>query len=102
MKTAEEWTHTLLVENERAIKQRDSFVLTGISTASNGGSHDTCFRYIVEQIQLDAYKAGMTEAASIPESWIHTNCKRVSCDKCESNKFVYLAILSARDRKTSL
>ena len=36
-------------ETERAISQRDVFLKTGVSTASHGGSHDTCFSYIIRQ-----------------------------------------------------
>lgn len=98
MKTAEEWVKDLLQEHERAIKQRDTFVLTGISTASHGGSHDTCFGHIVKQIQLDAYKAGMIEAAEICKS--HTNN---ACETGFASQFdCQQAILSARDRKESL
>lgn len=37
----------LVIECERAIKQRDRFLETGVITAGNGGSHDTCFGWIV-------------------------------------------------------
>lgn len=91
LKSAEEWTNILLQEHERAIKQRDTFILTGISTASHGGSHDTCFKYIVEQIQINAYKAGMTAAAEIV----------VTCPELRFGD-IKQAILSARDKKESL
>jgi hypothetical protein len=39
----------LIVECERAMKQRDEFHRTGISTASHGGSHDTIFGHILRQ-----------------------------------------------------
>lgn len=39
----------LVLETERAIKQRDEFLRTGIVTAGNGGSHDTCFAAIVRR-----------------------------------------------------
>ena len=39
----------LVLETERAIKQRDEFLKTGISTAALGGSHDTCFAAIVRR-----------------------------------------------------
>lgn len=48
-KISEELSHDLLVECERAIKQRDEFLRTGVSTAGHGGSHDTCFDYIVRR-----------------------------------------------------
>lgn len=34
-------------ETERAIRQRDEFLKTGVSTAHHGGSHDTCFGHII-------------------------------------------------------
>jgi len=37
----------LIIECERAMRQRDEFLRTGISTAGHGGSHDTCFGTIV-------------------------------------------------------
>jgi hypothetical protein len=37
----------LTIETERAIYQRDKFQQTGVSTASHGGSHDTCFGFIL-------------------------------------------------------
>jgi hypothetical protein len=40
---------TLVLETERAIKQRDAFLETGIVTAALGGSHDTCFAAIVRK-----------------------------------------------------
>lgn len=33
-------------ETERAIKQQNEWLLTGVSTAGHGGSHDTCFALI--------------------------------------------------------
>lgn len=39
----------LVLETERAIKQRDTFLETGIVTAALGGSHDTCFAAIVRK-----------------------------------------------------
>jgi hypothetical protein len=41
--------HDLVIETERAIKQRDEFLKTGVSTAGHGGSHDTCFGFIVRK-----------------------------------------------------
>ena len=37
----------LTVDFERAIKQRDEFLRTGVSTASHGGSHDTFTDYFL-------------------------------------------------------
>jgi hypothetical protein len=42
-------TTDLVAETERAIAQRDKFKETGISTASHGGSHDTCFETILRK-----------------------------------------------------
>lgn len=95
MKTAEEWSLMLLQEHERAIKQRDTYLLTGVSTASHGGSHDTCFAHIVKQIQLDAFKAEMTEAAEICIKY--KDFGDMHPPICTRG-----AILSARDRKESL
>lgn len=39
--------HDLVVECERAMKQRDEYLRTKISTAGHGGSHDTCFTAIL-------------------------------------------------------
>jgi len=48
----------LVIETERAIKQRDEYLRTGVVTAGNGGSHDTCFaaiirRYITQLNKMD-------------------------------------------------
>jgi hypothetical protein len=42
-------SHDLVVETERAIKQRDEWLKTGVSTASHGGSHDTIFGVILRR-----------------------------------------------------
>ena len=39
----------LIIECERAIKQHAEFLLTGVSTAAHGGSHDTCFGHILRK-----------------------------------------------------
>lgn len=39
----------LVKEAERAIGQRDEFLKTGVSTAGHGGSHDTCFSFIIRK-----------------------------------------------------
>jgi hypothetical protein len=45
-----------LRECERAIEQRDKFLLTGERTAANGGTHDTCFRAaFAEVLEGDAH-----------------------------------------------
>lgn len=98
LKSAEEWSLALLQEHERAIKQRDTFILTGKSTASHGGSHDTCFKHIVEQIQLNAYKAGMTEAADM--TFAHG--QKYSGKQQEAFHDATQSIISTRDRKESL
>jgi hypothetical protein len=45
--SASELEAALVAECERAMAQRDEFKRTGISTASHGGSHDTCFGQIL-------------------------------------------------------
>lgn len=42
-------SNALVVETERAIKQRDEFLRTGVVTAGHGGSHDTCFPAILRR-----------------------------------------------------
>lgn len=44
----------ITAEHERAVCQQNLFLKTGISTASHGGSHDTCFDHILRK-HLDAY-----------------------------------------------
>lgn len=39
----------LIIECERAMKQRDVWLQTKISNASHGGSHDTCFGTILRR-----------------------------------------------------
>jgi hypothetical protein len=39
----------LIAECERAMKQRDEFKATGVSTAAHGGSHDTLFGFILRK-----------------------------------------------------
>lgn len=39
----------LVIEVERAMRQHDEFLKTGVSTASHGGSHDTCFPAILRK-----------------------------------------------------
>lgn len=39
----------LVLECERAIRQRDKCLETGVSTASHGGTHDTCFEAILRK-----------------------------------------------------
>jgi hypothetical protein len=41
--------HDLIQECERAMEQRDVYLKTGVSTAANGGSHDTCFGHILQK-----------------------------------------------------
>lgn len=36
--------------SERAIKQRDKFLMTGERTAAQGGTHDTCFREVFKEV----------------------------------------------------
>jgi hypothetical protein len=47
----------LVMETERAIRQRDEFLRTGVSTASQGGSHDTCFPAIIRKHVLPLIQA---------------------------------------------
>jgi hypothetical protein len=42
-------SHDLVVETERAMEQRDRWKQTNVSTASHGGSHDTCFEVILRK-----------------------------------------------------
>ena len=92
MKTAQEWSITLIQEHERAIKQRDAYLLTGISTASHGGSHDTCFEHIVKAIQLDAYKQACSDCAGL----LRSSPPYLSIGENIS------AILTLRDNKTTI
>jgi hypothetical protein len=39
----------LQIEHERAVRQRDDFLRTGVSTTGHGGSHDTCFDFILRR-----------------------------------------------------
>lgn len=48
-KWEERFNTALVLETERAIRQRDEFLKTGKSTAGHGGSHDTAFSFIVRQ-----------------------------------------------------
>jgi hypothetical protein len=45
----DELNHELVLETERAIRQRDEYLRTGVSTAGHGGSHDTCFPAILRK-----------------------------------------------------
>lgn len=56
----------------------------------------------VKEHLLNAFKAGMTEAADIPLSFITGECVNEPCDRCEQNKIIAQAILSARDKKETL
>lgn len=122
LKPAEESVVDLLVkellqEHERAINQRDTFILTGKSTASHGGSHDTCFKHIVEKHLLNAYKAGMTDAAQVvakrandyDDEHGHTDMETGTREYPKNGDYYMLelteiqeVIISARDRKESL
>lgn len=53
----ERLNHALVLESERAIKQRDKFLETGVVTAGNGGSHDTAFSFIVKQFMTELKRA---------------------------------------------
>ena len=48
----------LVAECERAMRQREEFLKTGVSTASHGGSHDTCFPAILRKHGVIAPAAG--------------------------------------------
>lgn len=50
-----ELVDVIIREHERAIIQRDKFLETGKSTASHGGSHDTCFRQCIREL-ISKYK----------------------------------------------
>lgn len=43
----DELNRALDVECERAMRQRDTYKATDVSTAGHGGSHDTCFGFIL-------------------------------------------------------
>lgn len=102
MKSAEEWNINLLQEHERAIKQRDTYILTGRSTASHGGSHDTCFKRIIEQIQIDAYKAGMSESAEITRQLANDVYRGAHVNANDICGDIRKHILSARNRKETI
>lgn len=38
---------SLIIEFERAMRQRDAYAKTGVSTAGHVGSHDTCIGHIL-------------------------------------------------------
>lgn len=57
----ERFNTALVLETERAIKQRDKFLETGVVTASHGGSHDTCFGPIVRK-----FMAELCEEKAVP------------------------------------
>lgn len=61
----------LTIETDRAIKQHARWVATGKSTASHGGSHDTCFAFILTKyIDTDVHKHyGLStgEFAALPD-----------------------------------
>lgn len=44
----------ITAEHERAVRQQNLFLETGVSTAKHGGSHDTCFNHILRK-HLDAH-----------------------------------------------
>lgn len=50
---AQRLNHDIQLEHERALTQRDTFQQTGVSTAGHGGSHDTCFLYIIRRYLQD-------------------------------------------------
>lgn len=80
MKSAEEWAKEWLGKDYNA---------------------DTTLVWIFQQIQLDAHKAGMTEAAEICLIQI----KDLECDDCQSciaHKNDHASIVSARDNKKEL
>lgn len=53
----------LIAECERAMLQRDEFKRTGVSTASHGGSHDTCFGLILRSHGVASTPAEPAKAA---------------------------------------
>jgi hypothetical protein len=56
----------LVAELERAIRQRDEFQRTGISTASHGGSHDTCIGVILRKYLPELKSLGVTKPDGTP------------------------------------
>lgn len=65
----------LVIECERAMRQRDEFLKTGNSKCSHGGSHDTCFGIIVrrhlellsaERVRVpDGFRARLLDALNL-------------------------------------
>jgi len=81
----ERLNHALVIESERAIKQRDKFLETGVVTAGNGGSHDTAFSFIVNKFMNELKRANeMTTTIKVEAH-------------CASNKQV---VVTVRNRVT--
>lgn len=53
----------LIRECERAISQRDEFLKTSVSTAGHGGSHDTCFGFILRKHSFNPVNSQLLAAA---------------------------------------
>jgi hypothetical protein len=59
----------LIAECERAMKQRDEFLRTGVSTAAHhGASHDTCLGHI---LRAHGIEAALSAAPSDPKDDVH-------------------------------
>lgn len=56
---------------------------------------------LIKQIQLDAWKQGMTDAAEIPNKCTGEGGK-CECERCDQNRFMAKSILTARDNKTMI
>lgn len=82
MKTAEEWFE------ENSLKLRDGTLIPVVSKET------------IKQIQLDAYKSGMTEAAEIADK--HYEDQNFNAIYRWAGYQINTTILSARDRKKNL
>lgn len=84
MKTAEEWSKRLPVVNSESWRQH----------------HDNLIDLEqIKQIQLDAYKAGMTEAAEIVRTHVH---RKFHPSPLEIRNTFELQILVTRDAKKTI
>lgn len=79
MKTAEEWANELFADKHPHAMWEENII------------------NFVKLVQLDAYKAGMTEAAEICEQQCS---KTIFFSRASALNFTHRAILHARDNKT--
>jgi hypothetical protein len=68
----------LTIETERAIKQHARWVATGKSTASHGGSHDTCFGFILAKYIATTQRLLKVPEGEIPSEIIEGAAQRES------------------------